>query len=394
MEGLGLSGESPPARPRAARDRVKRAVQVVVGLTAAVVILGWVLPRLTATTWPQIIHELDHLGWGKAALLFALMMAGLWCYTFTLAASLPGMKHVPALIVNLCGSGVSNAMPGGGAVGVAAQYAIFRSWGFTHRNIGTSLVITSIWNLLIRALLPLIAVVWLFASGTTQLPRQFTYGVIFAVVVAALMIGIALAILVSDRSAHQVGAFLNRLFTPLMRVFRRESQHDLEAVTVDIRGRIIDVVRPGWIRLTGGIVGFLGIYFFLFRECMLAFGIDLPWAQVFACYALSRMLTMVPLTPGGIGVTELASVLMIAFGAERTPAVAAVLLFAIYSHILEIPLGLIAAGAWTATRKHYYVGQVEHDIPSVGDTRPVDIPSVGDTRSVGDAADDAGSARS
>ncbi|MEP7161134.1 MAG: lysylphosphatidylglycerol synthase transmembrane domain-containing protein [Dermatophilaceae bacterium] len=389
MEGLDLSGEPPPARPKTAADRVKRAVQVVVGITFAVVILGWVLPWLTHTTWRQVIHELDHLGWGRAALLFGLMMTGLWCYTFTLAASLPGMKHAPALIVNLCGSGVSNAMPGGGAVGVAAQYAIFRSWGFAHRNIGTSLVITSIWNMLIRALLPLIAVVWLLASGTTRLPKQFMYGVIFAVVVAAAMIGITLAILVSDRSAHHVGGFLNRLVAPVMRLFQQEYRQDLEAVAVDIRGRIIDVVRPGWIRLTGGIVGFLGIYFFLFRECMLAFGIDLPWAQVFACYALSRMLTMVPLTPGGIGVTELASVLMIAFGANRPAAVAAVVLFAIYSHLLEIPLGLIAAGAWTATRRHYYVGQVERDTHPAGTTHEAE-----GTHAVGDAADDAGSARS
>ncbi len=361
MEGLDLSGEAPSVAAKSTAERVKRAIQVVVGVCLAVVLLGWVLPWLTHTTWPQIIRELEQLGWGKAAILFAMMMAGLWSYTFTLGASLPGLRHAPALIVNLCGSGVSNSMPGGGAVGVAAQYAIFRSWGFSHRNIGTSLIITSIWNLLIRALLPLAAVVWLFASGTSELPRQFAYGVVFAVLVAAAMISLAVAIMVSDRSAHKIGAFLNRIVSPVMRLFRPEYQQDLEALAVDIRRRIIDVVRPGWLRLTGGIVGFLGIYFFLFRECMLAFGIDLPWAQAFACYALSAMLTMVPLTPGGIGVTELAAVLMIAFGAHRPSAVAAVVLFAIYSHILEIPLGLLAAGAWSLTRKHYHVGQVEQD---------------------------------
>ncbi|MCA0436064.1 MAG: flippase-like domain-containing protein [Actinobacteria bacterium] len=354
--------------PRSARDLLTKIVQVVLGLGIAVVLLGWVLPWLTHTSWHQIGWELRRLGWGKALLLFGFMMAGLYTYTFTLSASLPGLKHAPALIVNLCGSGVSNSMPGGGAVGVAAQYAIFRSWGFSHRNIGTSLIITSIWNLLVRAILPIVAVLWLFASGTTDLPHLIVLGVGGAVLVAAVMVGLAVAILASDRSAHAIGKVLNRIVRPVLRLLKKNDQVDVEAIALDMRARVIGVVRPGWLALTFGIVGFLGIYFFLFRECMLAFGIDLPWAQAFACYALSRMLTMVPLTPGGIGVTELAAGLMVAFGAGGNQAAAAVVLFAIYSHILEIPLGMLAFVAWRSTRQRFFVGQADgpDDAPEKG----------------------------
>jgi hypothetical protein len=45
------------------------------------------------------------------------MLAGLWCYTFTFTGSLPGLTQSKALVVNLCGSSVSNLLPGGGAVG-------------------------------------------------------------------------------------------------------------------------------------------------------------------------------------------------------------------------------------------------------------------------------------
>ncbi len=354
--------------PRSTRDLLTKIVQVVLGLGIAVVLLGWVLPWLTHTSWHQIGWELRRLGWGKALLLFGFMMAGLYAYTFTLSASLPGLKHAPALIVNLCGSGVSNSMPGGGAVGVAAQYAIFRSWGFSHRNIGTSLIITSIWNLLVRAILPIVAVLWLFASGTTDLPHLIVLGVGGAVLVAAVMVGLAVAILASDRSAHAIGKVLNRIVRPVLRLLKKNDQVDVEAIALDMRARVIGVVRPGWLSLTFGIVGFLGIYFFLFRECMLAFGIDLPWAQAFACYALSRMLTMVPLTPGGIGVTELAAGLMVAFGAGGHQAAAAVVLFAIYSHILEIPLGMLAFVAWRSTRQRFFVGQADgpDDAPEKG----------------------------
>lgn len=372
--GAGASGPAPTGpgpKPRTVGTIVKKIAQVVLGLGVAVVLLGWVLPWLTHTSWHQITWELRRLGWAKALMLFGFMMAGLYCYTFTLSASLPGLRHAPALMVNLCGSGVSNSMPGGGAVGVAAQYAIFRSWGFSHRNIGTSLIITSIWNLLVRAILPMVAVVWLFVGGMRDLPHLIVLGVGFAVVVAAVMVGLAVGILASDKGAHAIGRALNAIVRPVLRLLKKDHHQDIEAVAVDMRSRVIDVVRPGWLRLTFGIVGFLGIYFFLFRECMLAFGIDLPWAQAFACYALSRMLTMVPLTPGGIGVTELAAGLMVAFGAGGHQAAAAVVLFAIYSHILEIPLGMLAFVAWRGTKERYVVGQAdgpddapEHNLPA------------------------------
>ncbi|GAB76856.1 conserved hypothetical protein [Austwickia chelonae] len=362
--GPGAVPSSGPGRSKTS-DRITRLVQVVVGIGAATFLLGWVLPWITHTSWAQIVAELQRLGWAKAFFLFMLMMGGLYSYTFTLSASLPGLRHTPALIVNLCGSGVSNAMPGGGAMGVAAQYAIFRSWGFSHRNIGTSLIITTIWNLLVRAMLPMVAILWLLADGATDLPHLIVVGGWGAVAVAAVMISLAVGIIASDKGAHRIGRALDRVVKPALRLFRKEYHQDVEALAVDMRSRVIDVIRPGWLRLTFGIAGFLGIYFFLFRECMTAFGIDLPWSQAFACYALSRMLTMVPVTPGGIGVTELAAGLMIAFGADHAAAAAAVVLFAIYSHILEIPLGLLSAGAWTATRRHYHVGQQDDpdDLP-------------------------------
>ncbi len=366
MEGLDRSGAPPePARPRTTANLVKRVVQVVVGIGLAVFLLGWALPWLTHTTWPQIIDNLQRVGWRHALLCLGLMFGGLWLYTFTIAASLPGMRHAPALIVNLCGSGVSNSMPGGGAVGVAAQYGIFRSWGFSHRNIGTSLIITSVWNLLIRMTLPIVAIVWLISTTDQTLPRIIVRGALIGGSAAFMLAGLLVAILASERSAHAIGRVLNTLVRPILKLARQERGQDIEALAVDMRARIIGVVRPEWPMLTFGIVGFLGVHFFLFRETMTAFGIDLSWAETFACYAFSRLLTMVPLTPGGIGITEIAAVLMVAFGANGAAAAAAVFLYAIYSHLLEIPFGALAAGVWAATRNHYRVDQVDDEVPNV-----------------------------
>lgn len=344
-------------KPRSASNLAVRIVQAVVGIGAAVVLLGWVLPWITHTTWGEILDRISLIGWPKALWLLFLMLVALSFYTFTLVGSLPGLKHRPALVVNLIGSGVSDAMPGGGAVGLAAQYAVFRSWGFSHRNIGTSVIITTIWNLLMRALLPFGAIVWLLLGGAENLPKEMIWGGWFAASVAAMITVLTAAILVNDKSAHLVGRALDKVVVPVMRLLKKAPDQSLEQIAVDIRGRVIGVIRPNWPGLTIGLVGLLGVYFEIFRECVVAFGIDLPWPQLFACYALRQMLTMVPLTPGGIGVTELASVLMIAFGADGGAAAASILLFAIYSHLLEIPLGAIMGLVWWKTKDRFYVGQ-------------------------------------
>ena len=208
-----------PAAVKAPRSAVTamlvRAVQAVVGIGAAVLLLGWVLPWITKTTWGEILDQIALIGWGKALWLLLLMLIALSFYTFTLVGSLPGLRHPPALVVNLIGSGVSDAMPGGGAVGMAAQYAVFRSWGFSHRNIGTSVIITTIWNLLLRALLPFGAIVWLVASGTENLPKQMIWGGYFAAGVAAIITSLTLAILVNDKGAHAVGRAADRVVMPL-----------------------------------------------------------------------------------------------------------------------------------------------------------------------------------
>lgn len=335
---------------------VRRGAQGVFGVGVAVVLLGWVLPWLTGASWPQIGEQLAVIGWGKAIGLLVLMLIALWFYTFTLTASLPGLKHLPALIANLIGSGVSDAMPGGGAVGVAAQCGVFRSWGFSHRDIGTSVIVTGIWNLLVRALLPCVAIVWLLvATPEGGTPRLLVWGGWFAVGVIAVISALALAILVNDRGARRVGRALDQLVRPVLRMVKRPADHQIERVAVDVRARSIGVIRPNWHRLTVGVVGLLGVYFLIFWMCMQQFGIDLPMSQVFACYALSRMLTMVPITPGGIGVTELASGLMVAFGADGAAAAASVVLFAVYSHLLEIPLAVLMGGLWWVTRRRFSI---------------------------------------
>ena len=123
----------------------------------AAVLLIWGLPYFAKTSWADIWVELQRVPLSYAVGFQALMLAGLWCYTFVLTGALRGITHIKALVLNLCGSSVSNLLPAGGAVGLAATFAICRSWGFTRRATSTTVIVTGVWNALARIALPVIA---------------------------------------------------------------------------------------------------------------------------------------------------------------------------------------------------------------------------------------------
>ena len=122
---VGVSGPGGGAR-RAAEADVHAGPgcsrsSVVLGL--AVFLLGWALPYFAHTTWSDVWAVLQGIPATTAFGLFLLMVLGLWLYTFTITGSLPHLPHVKAFIVNVSGSAVGNLLPAGGAAGAAATYA-------------------------------------------------------------------------------------------------------------------------------------------------------------------------------------------------------------------------------------------------------------------------------
>ena len=126
----------------------------------------------------------------------------------------------------------------------------------------------------------------------------------------------------------------------------------IEELVTDLRARINDVVGSGWLSMTLGMVGFFGAYYVLFVLIMRGTGVTLPLNLLFAAFAIGRLLTAVGITPGGIGITETAtSAVLVAWGADAAGATAGVVLFSIFTHLMEVPLGALGWLLWTASTK-------------------------------------------
>jgi hypothetical protein len=76
---------------------------------------------------------------------------------------------------------------------------------------------------------------------------------------------------------------------------------------------------------------------------------EVPWQTCFAAFAFVRLLTVLPVTPGGAGITELGLVGILAAGADHKVAAqvtAAVLLYRAVTYLVPIPGGALACLAW------------------------------------------------
>ncbi|HEX7536142.1 MAG TPA: lysylphosphatidylglycerol synthase transmembrane domain-containing protein [Dermatophilaceae bacterium] len=345
-----MKGDSPTERALWHPTR-KQMVQGVPGILLAIVLVIWWLPKIAQTSWTAVFDTLGHVGPGSVFMLYALMCLGLWSYTFTLTGSLPGLRHLHALIVNLCGSSAGNFLPGGGAAGVAVTYAAFRSWGFSRRAISTSVIVTGVWNLLARLILPVTALVALLVAGG-NLPLSVVRGGLIGAAAGLLLLALFVAALASERVTRTIGRALNRVLRLLHRRFTSLHEVGVDDFITDQRVRIVRVVRSGGVKMTFGLAGYFAVFYVLFWQSLHVVGLRMAFSHMFAAYAVGRLLSAIGITPGGVGVTEGGAVaVLVAFGADPAQALAGTVLFSLYTHVMEVPIGALAFLGWALSKK-------------------------------------------
>ncbi len=316
-------------------------MRTVLGLVVVVVAFAWVLPSFASySEVAQTLQSLDRRwlpAFAVASIVNLLAPAGLqW-------AALPGLRIRHAVIVDWVTSAVTNAVPGGSAVAVGLTWTMYRRLGLAKAAIARSIVVTGVWDQIFKLTAPLAAVIWLSTErpvGPGLIQASLVGGALFAVVV-----GLCTVLVAGPRAAVSVGGFLDRLA-----IGGRGWPDRLERLRQDT----VLLVRLRWLRLTLWTVGGHLSLFVLLVICLRATGVPataLTAAAVFAALAFGRLITAIPLTPGGLGVMEvgLAGALTAVGTADEVSVVAAVLLFRFVSFALTIPLGAMAWLVWSGS---------------------------------------------
>jgi uncharacterized protein (TIRG00374 family) len=117
---------------------------------------------------------------------------------------------------------------------------------------------------------------------------------------------------------------------------------------------VLEVVEERWLRLT---VATFVSHLSLFLVLLIALrdvGVsqrDVTVGEALAVFAFVRLLTAIPVTPGGLGLVELGLAAgLTAAGGVETEVVAAVLVFRGLTYVLPIPFGVVTYLYWQRNR--------------------------------------------
>jgi uncharacterized protein (TIRG00374 family) len=309
-------------------------------------VFGFALPQLAS--YREVLDAAASLSWPEIAALAVEDVINLATFAPPWMAALPGLGFLKALTMTQASQAAASTLPGGEALGVALSVGMLRGWAFRSGAIAVAAVLVSVWNTALKVAFPLLALVLLAWAGGTNTTLELAAVVGLAVLLAGLAAGTA--VIWSDRQAHRVGEAIGRALSWIRRRVRRSSVTGVGDRFVRFRNAAIGVLRRRWHVLTAAtIVGNLAVYAVLLVS-LRALGVtseEVSWIEAFAAWSLMRLLTAIPITPGGIGVVELGlSGALIAFGGARAEVVAAVLLFRLLTWAPSVLVGIPCALLW------------------------------------------------
>jgi uncharacterized membrane protein YbhN (UPF0104 family) len=317
---------------------------------AAAVALVLLVPRSAGTTWAVVSSSVADLTWTDLAVLAVLWAAGLVAHSLVLTASLPGLTTVRALLLNLSGSAVANVLPLGGAAGVGLNFAMVRGWGFTSRSFRTFTAVSNLLTVLAKLFAGALGVLLVVLAGrSTALPTAVVWTAVGSVAaVVPVLVGLA----VSPRLTTALGAVADRAVRAVGTLTGSAARTRLRSSLPGLRADTHRAVRDRWGRLGAGMGAYLLLQGALLWACLHALGGSPGAVVVVAALAVERLLTMVPITPAGAGLVEAGTVaVLVALGTDPVLATSAVLLYRMFTVVLEIPVGAAGLGLWLLRRR-------------------------------------------
>jgi putative heme transporter len=327
-------------KPR--RRGIRLAVQIVVAVAVVAGVFLYLLPKIA--NYSEVWRVVSRLTGTQLALLVGATAFNIFTYWPQMVAAMPGLTLAQAAVNNQASTAIANTLPGGGALAVGVAYTMFREWGFDNAAIGLMALLTGIWNSFVKFGMPVVALAVLAIQG--DVTKGLAIGSLIGL--AALVVSIAVLVLMlwKESLARAIGERAGRIVSSLRRLLRRRPVTGWADAAADFRDRTIDLVRRRWHWLTlTTVVSHVGLYLVLLIS-LRAVGVtagQVTWAEALGVFAFARLVSALPITPGGAGVIELTYIAgMVLAGGPKAEVVAAVLIFRALTWGLQIPLGPLA----------------------------------------------------
>ena len=342
MSDTGVGAASPsdartPPIPRPGRPTSRHIVLAL--LILAVVFIG-VLPRIV--DYRAVLAALAALDPGDVVLLAATTCLAYVANAAPYRILVPEVSWRHAVGADLAGRAVASTIPG--PTDVATRVVLYTQWGVPLDRASAGLVIGGLLETVSALVLPLIAVVAIVIGGGTTEPAGAMLAAI-GVLVLALGTAAFAAIVRSESLARHIGDWLARAIGWLFRRFRRPGPTGVADAVMRLRVEFHDILNRDGLEAYGAAVLAKLAWFLVFEVSLRACGIGpdvISPATVLATMAVVSIVALVPITPGALGISEVAYIGLLTAAIDPTYAAqlaAAVLLYRVAQWLIPIPLG-------------------------------------------------------
>jgi uncharacterized membrane protein YbhN (UPF0104 family) len=350
---------SVPAEGAAPPPATRRGIALrVFMLIVTAVAFYFLLPQLL-DVWEQI-PRLRTIKWWFVVIL-PLEAGSFACQWKLTRTALPQVSWFVAGTAQLASNAISKVLPGGAAVGAATGYRMLSVSGVNRATAGAALAATSISSNLVLFALPVVAL--LGSIVTAPVPGDLAViawggGLLFVALFAFVFVlvrydrplwafGNAVQRLAGWLIRHVVGP-VRRWTTLKLHRGHRPVPPDPAGPTADglvaQRDLMVNTLGPRWRTAVVAAVGNWGLdYLALVAAIYAVTGAKPRLSLVLLAYGAAAVLSMIPITPGGLGFVELGLTgALVAAGIHGADALLATLAYRIVSYWLPIPAGLVA----------------------------------------------------
>jgi len=262
-----------------------------------------------------------------------------------------------AFIAQQASTAVSNVIPG--PSGTAARFAILHSWKVSVEDFTRATFAVSVWSNAIMIAMPGVAFLILaFVEGSTYNGWNLYLLAAIARLVTIVVVVVVAELLRSVAFTRLLGRWTEGAANPPRRLFRRAPLVGLEDQAELLRERTLEVIQDRGGRLTSITVGNYWFNGLLLVASLWFVGIpeeELPLILGLALYSIGRLSTVIQITPGGVGVVEVAytAVFVAALGDSlHDEVLTGVLVYRFLTYLLPIVVGGFCYVLWRRMRAH------------------------------------------
>jgi uncharacterized protein (TIRG00374 family) len=338
------SSEEYRAAPRS-RSTWRRYARPGVLVLVTGVSLYLLLPSLVAVfaSW----RSLAHLTWYWAALAL-LSEAGSFVSLWQLdRVALHEKSWFPVACAQLSGNAVGRIVPGGAATATAFAVGMLRRAGVEVGQAAASLAAATTLQLASALALPLLALPAIV--GGAPVDHSLATSAYLGAVVLVLLIGAGVLAFAFDRPLELAGQALQWVLNHTIR--RRRKITGLPQRLLAERDFVRTTIGRRWQAAVLSAAGTTGFDYLALLCALRAVGAQPQPSLILVAYAGSKLLALIPLTPGGLGFVDagLVGTLTLA-GVSAQDALLATLTYRLVSYWLPIPAGGVA---YVAFRRRY-----------------------------------------